>query len=527
MFIFNLILIFFFAVSANAAEREAKPGSYLVKCKKGASDSELAALHQKAHAVVIKKFFIPVGLYLIQVDAGASFEEAENLYRSDPLVDYIEPNYDTHVQAQVNDPLFPIQWALGPRGVNIESAWSKTMGDRSIVVGLIDTGIDYTHPDLYRNIWKNSLEIPGNGVDDDKNGYIDDIYGINAITGSGDPMDDNDHGTHMAGIIGAEGNNQIGISGVSPKVSIAACKFMNADGKGDIASAITCLNYFAELADRSIEPVTIIATNNSWVAGYRPSEAFFAALKEHQKRGILFIAAANTRGNNNDILPVYPANLTLSNVISVTAHDADGKVLQGANIGKRSVHVAAPGADIISTVAQGKYAYLSGTSTATAHVSGAAALLKASDTSLDWISIKNLLIDSGKPLTDKEMKTLSGRQIRMWDSSGFGALTCKDQTINARLKPVGDIIVMKLGESLALSVIDINCAHASAKTLLTVLQGPTNSSIRIGLNDQGEKGDDWPNDGVFNGQFTPVAKGKYQLHFPTSFDKKVLVTVTN
>jgi serine protease len=179
-----------------------------------------------------------------------------------------------------NDPLFASQWAhrntQSPYDLGVTKVWHKNRGSKKIAIVIIDTGVDYYHPDLINNIWTNPYEIANNGIDDDDNGYIDDIHGINAITGSGDPMDDNGHGTFMAGVIGAEGNNGLGISGVMHSVSLIACKFLDKNGAGSTENAAKCLDYALVLSKRDIG-VTIVATHNTY-GGARHSDALFNAI---------------------------------------------------------------------------------------------------------------------------------------------------------------------------------------------------------------------------------------------------------
>src|SRR5580700_10473514 len=175
-----------------------------------------------------------------------------------------------------NDPLFPLQWGLknidSNFDIGVTKAWKIARGNKKIAIVIIDSGIDYTHPDLIKNIWRNPYEIPGNKIDDDKNGYIDDVHGINAITGSGDPMDDHGHGTFIAGVIGAEANNDIGIAGIMHEVSLISCKFLDANGIGRLENAARCLDYVADLASKNYG-VTIVATNNSYCSAL-PNEVF-------------------------------------------------------------------------------------------------------------------------------------------------------------------------------------------------------------------------------------------------------------
>ncbi len=527
-FLLNFALVLLFGLSSAIAAPAAKPGSLLVKRKSTAMISTLSTLHTKAHATSLKHFTYPAGLELVQVQAGFSTEEALAVYKNDPSIEYAEPNYILHALGLPNDPYFKNQWGLHNAGqtggtidadINAPLAWDTLTGSNTVVLGIIDTGFDYTHPDLKNNIWSNSQEIPGNGIDDDKNGYIDDIHGINSITGTGDPMDDNHHGTHVAGIIGAEGNNGIGVSGVMQKTKIIACKFLDQDGSGDTASVIACMNYFVALAKRSKDPVSVVATNNSWGGG-ESSQAFEDTVKEHQKLGILFMAAASNEGANNDVTDTFPANISLSNVISVAATDHKDALAYFSNYGKHSVHVAAPGNQIYSTVPGEKYDYLSGTSMATPFVTGLAGYIKASNPDYDWVSIKNLIIAGGQPVAATAQTTISGRRIRISDTNGRGSVSCNNQMVSQRLLPKTDTVTIKLGNSIPLSMLKISCAkstqaHVSSKPI------DVNKGL---LNDLGKGSDDLAYDGVFNGVFKPVMAGSYVLAFPGGDNVTVAVT---
>lgn len=270
--------------------------------------------------------------------------------------EFAEVSSRIHVKSIPNDPLFPELWGMNNDGINggledadidAPEAWEQQTGSSDVVVGIIDTGVDYTHEDLVNNIWTNPGEIPNNGIDDDGNGYIDDIHGIDTVNNDSDPMDDNHHGTHCAGTIGAEGNNSKGVVGVNWHTSIAACKFLDAGGSGYTSDAIECVEYFNDL--KLNHGINVLVTNNSWGGGGY-EQTLYDAIDAAGSDGILFAAAAGNEGDNADTTPHYPAAYDLNNIISVAATDSSDQLAYFSNYGATSVDLAAPGVNILSTV---------------------------------------------------------------------------------------------------------------------------------------------------------------------------------
>ncbi|PHJ25079.1 subtilisin sub7 [Cystoisospora suis] len=248
-----------------------------------------------------------------------------------------------------------------------DSVYAKIDCQPDRVVAVIDTGITYDHPALAKNVWINKNEIPGNGIDDDKNGFIDDVYGFNFRDNKGDPYDDHGHGTHVAGIIGAvlTDSNSL-VKGVCGRTSIAGLKFMGANGNGSTSDAIKALNYAVQMK--------IPLSCNSW-GGPSWSEALIAALEAADAVGHLFVAAAGNQGRNTDEIPHYPASYKVPNVISVAATTSNDELAPFSNRGPLTVDLAAPGVKILSTFPPNRFKELSGTSMATPVVAGVAALL--------------------------------------------------------------------------------------------------------------------------------------------------------
>ena len=326
--------------------------------------------------------------------------------------EYVEPDWLVHVLQTPTDSAFVNGdlWGLRNTGqnggvadidVNAVPAWDITTGSPSVVVGVVDTGIRYTHQDLAGNMWTNSGELPGNGSDDDGNGYVDDVYGVNAINGSGDPFDDNDHGTHVAGTIAATAFDSGQHVGVAYNVRLMALKFLDASGSGSTSDAIECIEYAVE------QGVDIL--NNSWVGGGF-SQALEDAIQAANDAGILFVAAAGNSTSNNDLTPSYPSNYEVPNVVAVAAIDRSGNLASFSSYGATTVDIAAPGVDILSSTTAGDASYdsFSGTSMATPHVVGVAALLASQYPSAGISELKSRLLNTAKSLGSLTGRVASG-----------------------------------------------------------------------------------------------------------------------
>lgn len=278
-------------------------------------------------------------------------------------------------QVILNDPAMQKKWGL--KHTQAKDAWKITRGDKDIVVAVIDTGIDVNHPDIKKNLWtnrgeqgvdKNGNNKATNGIDDDNNGFVDDVYGWNFVANNNDLSDNHGHGTHIAGIVGAEGGNNIGISGVAPQVSLMILKYYDptSQGNDNLKNTIKAIEYAVKMNAHII---------NYSGGGLEPSAQELAAIKKARDKGILFVAAAGNESSNSDDQKYYPADYELDNIISVTAIDKNSNVLSSSNYGVNTVDVAAPGNDIYSTLPGGQYGVMTGTSQATAFVTGVGALL--------------------------------------------------------------------------------------------------------------------------------------------------------
>ncbi len=409
LFLFALFAMDMGSGSHHAAQRGSQganvvPDEIIVKFRDGVDEFAKDLSRFRVSGTRKKVFKTVRGLEVIKLPRNLSIQEAIDLYEQDPNVLYAEPNYILRLTANAgltatpNDPSFGSLWGLTK--ISAPSAWNNTTGSNNMVVAVIDTGIDYNHPDLAANMFHNTADCNSNGVDDDGNGYIDDCFGIDVANGDSDPMDDHYHGTHVAGTVGAVGNNGIGVVGVNWNVKLLACKFFDASGFATTEGAIECLDYVKEMKTRG---VNIVATNNSW-GGDENSQALHDAIDEQRQLGILFIAGAGNGnafgiGQNNDTTPFYPCNYFLANIVCVAATKSNDGKAGFSNYGRRTVHVGAPGEGILSTVPGGGYTSLSGTSMATPHVSGLAALLKAQDPNRDWRAIKNLILTGGNTIS--------------------------------------------------------------------------------------------------------------------------------
>lgn len=367
------VLLAWCSLGADPAPKGHLPSQVIIKFKSDSSPSERAAIRRELKGRTLKKFS-RIGAELMSLE-GIEVERAVKRYRKRREVEYIEPDYWVKALEIPDDPLFDQLWGMRNTGqwggtpdadIDADGAWEIGTGTREIVVGVIDTGVDYDHPDLAANMWTNPAEVPGNGIDDDGNGFVDDYRGWDFYNRDNNPMDDNGHGTHCAGTVGAVGNNGVGVAGVCWSVSILPIKFLNRSGDGSLSDAISAIEYAASMG------VNIMS--NSWGGGGY-SRAMIEAIEDARDAGALFVAAAGNSSADNDLWPHFPSSYEVENVIAVAATDNDDRLAYFSSYGPTSVDLAAPGTGIVSTLPGGTYGDKSGTSMATPHVSGAAALL--------------------------------------------------------------------------------------------------------------------------------------------------------
>jgi large repetitive protein len=395
----------------------------LITMKEGAGASDLQGIFSESLIGTPKR--IPnSNTYIVPVNPEGSGDAVEKLTTFNArnltskaaferAIKQVEYDYILFADVIPNDSHFAKLWALDNTGagggtpdadIDAVEAWDKTTGNVSVVIGIIDTGIDYKHQDLQGNIWENAAEANGKkNVDDDNNGYVDDICGWNFYSNTANPRDDHSHGTHVAGTIGARGNNGKGVSGVSWNVKMVPLKFLGSMGSGSTSGAIAAISYANRIPN-------LIATNNSWGGGGF-SQALKDAIDEAAQRDILFIAAAGNNATNIDITPSYPASYNCPNMIAVAATDRNDELAGFSNYGKRTVHIGAPGDEIYSSVLKNKYASYRGTSMAAPHVTGTCVLLKSLFPQLSMLQVKDKILTMSDPKPSLTTKTITGARL--------------------------------------------------------------------------------------------------------------------
>lgn len=412
----------------------AHPTQILARYAEGASASARAAVLAAEEVQVKRQFPRLPGLVLLNVneaavstsaalspeEQGRRLEDKIARLQATGLFRYVEPDYIQTALAVPTDASFTdgTLWGLrntgqsgGVPGADIDAvrAWDLTTGSTDVIVAVIDSGIRYTHRDLAAQMWRNPGEIPGNGVDDDQDGYVDNVFGINAINGSGDPLDDNDHGTHCAGTIGAAANDVNPHVGVAWQVRLMGCKFLGADGSGATSDAIRCVTFAVSKGAKIL--------SNSWGGGGF-SQGLFDAIADAQASGVLFVAAAGNDSANNDAVASYPANYDLDNVISVAALDRQDKLADFSNYGAATVDLGAPGVAIYSSTSGSdtEYKLFNGTSMATPHVSGVAALVLARFPDLPLAEMRQRLLGTVVPVAALRGRTVTGGRVNAYNA---------------------------------------------------------------------------------------------------------------
>jgi subtilisin family serine protease len=306
--------------------------------------------------------------------------------RRRPDVRWVEPNrhFAPSSLTAPTDSFFRQQWAL--RDARVPRAWRTSVGGK-VTVAILDTGIDASHPDLAGNLWTNSDEVAGNGVDDDGNGFVDDVHGADMVNGDGDPADGLGHGTAVAGIIGGRGNNRAGVSGVAWRVRLMPVKVLPDQGYGTTATLVAGLRYALSNGARVI---------NMSLNGADRSLALEEAIAAAEAQGVLVVTSAGNDGADRDSVPSYPASIASPAVVSVASSNRSGRLGFGSAYGASSVDIAAPGDNILTTNPGGRFGTHSGTSFAAAYVSGAAALLAAAQPAASGAQLRRALLASAR-----------------------------------------------------------------------------------------------------------------------------------
>jgi subtilisin family serine protease len=477
---------------------QAVPGELLIGFKSGVTAAEQKQVLARIGATEKRKFKQIHGA-LARVSASTTASALDRLH-SDPRVRYAEPNFVVSADVTPNDPFFSREWGLNNNGfpvsgrwgtpdadIDAPEAWSVTTGSDAVTVAVIDTGIDYSHPDLSSQMWINPGEncagCRNDGIDNDGNGYVDDWRGWDFANGDNDPMDDNGHGTHVAGTIGAAGNNGIGITGVTWRLRLLPLKFLSAAGTGTTADAVSAVLYAADKGASVL--------NNSW-GGDEYSQALADAITVADSHGELFVAAAGNSGTDNDAMPTYPASYALPNVLTVAATDNSDQLAYFSNVGRKSVDLAAPGLNIYSTWPGATYQYMSGTSMAAPHVSGAAALAKAAFPSASGVGLKALLLDSADPLASLSSYTATGGRLNV-----NNAVACNGAPKLWFESPASGFDA-EVGTPLTFTAIATRCADSSGVSVTATANGSA-----IALAPRG--------DGLYTGIYTPTTSGSISL----------------
>jgi subtilisin family serine protease len=401
----------------------------LVKPKPGV---DLTLLHAQLGSQVQRTYPDIQNLQVIQLPPLANPLTFIALYQQSGLVDYAEPDFVLYALRTPNDPHFAsgFLWGLHNTGqlsgradadIDAPEAWDARTEAPNVIVAVIDTGGRYTHEDLAVNMWVNpgesgrdflGLDKRNNLLDDDGNGYLNDMHGINAITGTGNPLDDHGHGTHVSGTIGGAGNNNVGVVGVAWRVQMMELKFLDALGQGFNSDAIECIDYARRNGAKIISA--------SWGGYDFDSTALRDAIASTRDAGMIFVAAAANDASDNDTRPLYPASYDLDNVISVAATTRRDELASFSNFGATTVDLGAPGEDIYSTwnLTDSAYQYLSGTSMATPHVSGACALVWARYPDESYLQIKNRILAGTDPLPTLAGKCVTGGRLNLQKALG-------------------------------------------------------------------------------------------------------------
>jgi subtilisin family serine protease len=396
----TLVLVATAPAGAAAAESTSVPGRLIVGFRSGVSSQRQSSILSAVKARVEKRLGHIRAAVVAPRSKSTSREALKRALKRFKEVSFAEPDFYLKSSVTPNDPMYPSQYALAPSGVafvDAPTAWNSRTNCSKIAV--LDTGVQYNHPDLSANVWHNSKEIANNGKDDDHNGYVDDYYGFNVINGKGSGIDDNGHGTHVSGIIAGRGNNGQGVAGVCWSAQVIPVKFLDSHGRGSTSNSIAGIEYAVKVGAKII---------NCSFGSPSKSSALLNEVEYAKSKGVLIVAAAGNEGENIDRTPEYPASYTIGNILTVAAVTPSGGLASFSDYGSSSVDMAAPGEQILSTYLNSTYKKLSGTSMATPFVAGTAAMLHAKDSSLSYSTIRSALRGHVRKLASLSGKTVSG-----------------------------------------------------------------------------------------------------------------------
>jgi subtilisin family serine protease len=403
-----LTLLFVLVAFSNSYAAPYKEGEIIVKFKNNSSN-------QTVKSQTISKV---LNIHVIKLPSNMKVEDALKKYKNDPNVEYVEPSYIIKkLETTPNDPYYPSQWGLVK--VLASKVWDTCKGSDNTIVAVIDSGIDLNHPDLKDHIWKNPGETNcSDGIDNDNNGFVDDCYGWNFASNNNNTQDDDGHGTHVAGIIGAVTNNNIGVAGLNWYIKLMPVKILDSTGSGDVANLIKAIDYAVKNGAKIINSSLGYPDSCSYVP---PSQALYDAIKSAGDRGVLFVAAAGNYSCNNDKTPLWPASYKLPNIISVAASDQNDNLANFSNYGQNSVHLLAPGVNILSTYFdktknQSTYASANGTSMAAPFVSGAATLLMSCLNNATIYEIRERIVSSADVFNSLSNITISSGRLNIYNA---------------------------------------------------------------------------------------------------------------
>jgi subtilisin family serine protease len=426
----SLIAALVVAVAMWASCASAFADELIVRFEAGLSAAERAAIRDEAGTELQRTMPLP-GMQLLDVEPGESAGAAQRALEREEGVLYAEPNATRRAFLRPNDPYFPMLWAMENTGQSIGGAPGSADADTDageawdanvsggVVVAVVDTGVERDHPDLAANAWRNPGESgagrESNGLDDDLNGKVDDWRGWDFVAGDGNPADESGHGTHVAGTIAARRGNALGVAGVADGSLVMPLRVLNAQGTGSVADVVLAYAY-AALKGAKVVNLSLGSKTSS-----RAERDAIAAFP-----GMLFVAAAGNGGadgigDDNDLDPQYPCAYLLPNVLCIAATDNRDRLAPFSNYGAHAVHLGAPGVSIASTWLNGGYGWASGTSMATPHASGAAALLWTAAPHALPLEIKSALLAGADPAPDLSGRTVTGGRLNIVDSLRLAA----------------------------------------------------------------------------------------------------------